>query len=109
MQTQRICRAWGQSFARGFALVILDRLRVNPWIRRPALAIEGASWTLALCSTSSTRPQLEEALLNGLYPETPPFPRAFYPIKLVRSCGILKKKEDLNWRNWGASLMLTPS
>jgi hypothetical protein len=28
-QTQRICRAWGHSFARGFARVILDRVRVN--------------------------------------------------------------------------------
>jgi hypothetical protein len=27
MQTQRICRAWSHSIARGFALVILDRLR----------------------------------------------------------------------------------
>jgi hypothetical protein len=29
MRTQRICRAWGHSFARGFARVILDRLRDN--------------------------------------------------------------------------------
>jgi hypothetical protein len=29
MQTQRICRAWGHSFARGFAQVILDRVRDN--------------------------------------------------------------------------------
>jgi hypothetical protein len=29
MQTQRTCRAWGQSFARGFARVILDRVRDN--------------------------------------------------------------------------------
>jgi hypothetical protein len=29
MQTQRICRAWGHSFARGFARVILDRAREN--------------------------------------------------------------------------------
>jgi hypothetical protein len=29
MQTQRICRAWGQSFARGFARLILDRVRDN--------------------------------------------------------------------------------
>jgi hypothetical protein len=28
-QTQRICRAWGYSFARGFARVILDRVRDN--------------------------------------------------------------------------------
>jgi hypothetical protein len=27
MQTQRICRAWGLSFARGFARAILDRVR----------------------------------------------------------------------------------
>jgi hypothetical protein len=38
------------------------------WTRRPALAIGGASWTMALSSTSSTRPQLEEAVLNGLFP-----------------------------------------
>jgi hypothetical protein len=29
MQTQRICRAWGHSFARGFARVILDRVQDN--------------------------------------------------------------------------------
>jgi hypothetical protein len=29
MQTQRICRAWGHSYARGFARVILDRMRGN--------------------------------------------------------------------------------
>jgi hypothetical protein len=29
MQTQRICRAWGHSFARGFARVILDRVWDN--------------------------------------------------------------------------------
>jgi hypothetical protein len=29
MQTQRICRAWGHFFARGFARVILDRVRDN--------------------------------------------------------------------------------
>jgi hypothetical protein len=29
IQTQRICRAWGHSFARGFARVILDRVRDN--------------------------------------------------------------------------------
>jgi hypothetical protein len=29
MQTQRICRAWGHNFARGFARVILDRVRDN--------------------------------------------------------------------------------
>jgi hypothetical protein len=38
------------------------------WSRHPALAIGGASWTLTLISTSSTRPQLEEAVLNGLFP-----------------------------------------
>jgi hypothetical protein len=29
MQTQRICHAWGHSFARGYARVILDRVREN--------------------------------------------------------------------------------
>jgi hypothetical protein len=29
MQTQRICRAWERSFVRGFARVILDRVRDN--------------------------------------------------------------------------------
>jgi hypothetical protein len=29
MRTQRIYRAWGHSFARGFARVILDRVRDN--------------------------------------------------------------------------------
>jgi hypothetical protein len=37
--------------------------------------------------TSSTRPQLEEAFLNGLFPWNTPFSRACYPINLVRSCG----------------------
>jgi hypothetical protein len=64
---QRICRAWGHSFARGFARVILDRVRDN-LDQAPVLAIGGASWTLTLSSTSSTRPQLEEAVLNGLFP-----------------------------------------
>jgi hypothetical protein len=45
MQTQRICRAWAHSFARGFARVILDRVQGNldqaPGSRR-------ASWTLTL-------------------------------------------------------------
>jgi hypothetical protein len=46
------------------------------WIRRLALAIGGASWTLTLSSTSSTRPQLEEAVHNGLFPlNTPLFLR----------------------------------
>jgi predicted GNAT superfamily acetyltransferase len=30
MRTQRICSAWVHSFARGFAPVILDRVRDNP-------------------------------------------------------------------------------
>jgi hypothetical protein len=29
MQTQRICRTWGHSFACGFARVVLDRVREN--------------------------------------------------------------------------------
>jgi hypothetical protein len=29
MRTQRICHAWGDSFARRFARVILDRVRDN--------------------------------------------------------------------------------
>jgi hypothetical protein len=29
MRTQRICRAWGHSIARGLARVILDRVREN--------------------------------------------------------------------------------
>jgi hypothetical protein len=29
MRTQRICRAWGHSFSRGFARVILDHVRDN--------------------------------------------------------------------------------
>jgi hypothetical protein len=38
-------------------------------------------------ATFSTRHQLKEAVLNGLFPESPPFfPR--YHIDLVRSCGI---------------------
>jgi hypothetical protein len=30
MRIQRICRAWGHSFALGFARLILDRVRDNP-------------------------------------------------------------------------------
>jgi hypothetical protein len=46
------------------------------WIRHPALAIGGANCTLTLSLTSSTRPQLEETVLNGLFPwNTPLFPR----------------------------------
>jgi hypothetical protein len=71
MQIERICRAWGHSFALGFARVTLDRVRDN---LDPALAIGGASWTLMLSSTSSNRPRLEKAVLNGLFPDTP-FPR----------------------------------
>jgi hypothetical protein len=41
------------------------------WIRHPALAIGGASWTLTLSSTSSTRPRLEKAVLNDLFPDNP--------------------------------------
>jgi hypothetical protein len=37
-----------------------------------------ASWTLTLRSTSSTRPQLEEAVLNGLFAESP-LPPFFFP------------------------------
>jgi hypothetical protein len=29
MQAQHICRAWGHFFAREFARIILDRVRVN--------------------------------------------------------------------------------
>jgi hypothetical protein len=37
MQTQRICRAWVHSFARGFARVILDRMRkiLTSWVDNP--------------------------------------------------------------------------
>jgi hypothetical protein len=89
MQTQRICRAWGHSFARGFTRVILDFVR-GYLTRRPALAIRGTSWTLPPSSTSSTRSQLKEAVLNGLFPESPPPPfsfRSYYHINLFRSCG----------------------
>jgi hypothetical protein len=37
-----------------------DRPGVSPWL--------GVSWALTLSSTSSTRPQLGEAVLNGLFP-----------------------------------------
>jgi hypothetical protein len=67
MQTQRICRAWGHFFARGFAWsswIVYGKT----WMRHPALAIGGVSWTLTLSSTFSTRPQLGEAVLTGLFP-----------------------------------------
>jgi hypothetical protein len=71
MQTQRICRAWDTPFhedSRGSSWIACG----TTWIRHPALAIGGASWTLALSSTSSTRPLLEKAVLNGLFLESPP-------------------------------------
>jgi hypothetical protein len=49
---------------------------------------------LTLSSTSSTRRQLEEAVLNGLFPETFPFSRAYHPINLVRSCGSRQKNKN---------------
>jgi hypothetical protein len=67
MQTQRICRAWGHFFARGIARVILDRLRDN-LDQAPVSRNWGASWTLMLSSTTSTRPQLEEAVFNCFLP-----------------------------------------
>jgi hypothetical protein len=66
MQTQRICHAWGHSFVRKFARVTWIACG-KTWIRRPALAIGGASWTLTPSSTTSTRPQLKKAVLNGLF------------------------------------------
>jgi hypothetical protein len=68
MQTQRICRDWGHSFARGFARVILDRVRDSLDQVPGSRNYGGASWTLTLSSTFSTRPQLGEAVLNGLFP-----------------------------------------
>jgi hypothetical protein len=34
----------------------------------PVESLKNVSWTLTLSSTSSTRPQLEEAVLNSLFP-----------------------------------------
>jgi hypothetical protein len=69
MQTQRICHAWGHSFARGFARVILDRVQDNLDLA-PNSHNWGASWTLTSSSTSYTCPRLEKAVLNSLFPDT---------------------------------------
>jgi hypothetical protein len=66
MQTQRICRAWGNSFARGFARVILDRVRDNL-----DQAPGSRNWGSELDADAEFNfyylPQLEEAVLNGLF------------------------------------------
>jgi hypothetical protein len=66
------------------------------WTKCPEMVLwktGGASRTLTLSSTSSTRPKLGEAVLNGLFPwNTPPLSRACYPINLVCSCGSRWKK-----------------
>jgi hypothetical protein len=41
MQTLRICRAWGHSFARGFAWLILDRVR-DSLDKAPGSRIKGS-------------------------------------------------------------------
>jgi hypothetical protein len=81
MRTQCICRAWGHFFARGFARFILDRLRDNLDPARGSYNW-GASWALTLSSTSSTRPRLEKAVLNGLYPNAPRIPPYFFRARL---------------------------
>jgi hypothetical protein len=65
MQTQRICRAWGHSCARGFARVILDRMRGN---LNPAPG--SRNWGSELGA---------DAEFNFNYPFflTPPFPRGW--------------------------------
>jgi hypothetical protein len=77
MQTQRICRAWSHSFARGFARVILDRVRDNL-----DQATGSRNWGSELDADAEFNffYQLEEAVLMAFAPETPPFSRACHPI-----------------------------
>jgi hypothetical protein len=61
----------------GFIAVPIRKLPCGKTLtRRSALAIGGASWTLTLSSIFSTRPRLEKAVLNVLFPDPaapPPF------------------------------------
>jgi hypothetical protein len=86
MQHQRTCRAWGHSFARGFARVILDRVRDNldqaPGSRNWGSELDADAEFNFFYPSSARRP-----FLRAFPPETPPFSRACYPINLVRSCG----------------------
>jgi hypothetical protein len=87
MRTQRICRAWGHLFARGFARVILNRVR------------DSLDQAPGSCNWGS---ELDAgAEFNFVYPPTagrgrskrpfllkhPPLFRACYHINQVRSCG----------------------
>jgi hypothetical protein len=87
MQTQRTYCAWGHSFARGFARVILYRVRDDldqvPGSRNWGSELDAdAEFQLLLPALSWKRP-----FLTAFSPETPPISRAYYPINLVRSCG----------------------
>jgi hypothetical protein len=79
MQTQRICRAWGHSFVRGFARVILDRVRDN-LDKAPG----SRNWGSELDAGAE---------FNFFNLETPPFSRACCPNNLVRSCESRRKNE----------------
>jgi hypothetical protein len=58
--------AWGHSFARGFARVILDRVRDN-LDPAPGFRICGSELHADAELNFSTRPQLEKAVLNSLF------------------------------------------
>jgi hypothetical protein len=70
MQTQRICRAWGHCFARGFARVILDRVRgnLNP---APGSRNLGSDSEVDAEFNFSTRTRREKAVLNGPFQRFP--------------------------------------
>jgi hypothetical protein len=70
MQTQRICRAWGPSFARGFARLILDRVRDN-LDQAPGSRNWGSELDADAEFNFFTRPRREKAVLKGLFPDTP--------------------------------------
>jgi hypothetical protein len=79
MQTQRICRAWANSFARGFARVVLESAKENL-----DLAPGSCNWVSELDADAEfnffyppSRPlaiSREKAVLNDLLTDTP-FPR----------------------------------
>jgi hypothetical protein len=70
MQTQRLSRAWRHSFARGFARVILDRVRDN-LDQAPGSRDWGSELDADAEFNFSSRSRREKAVLNGLYPDNP--------------------------------------
>jgi hypothetical protein len=74
MQTQRICRAWGHSFAREFARVILDRMRDN-LDPAPGSRNRGSELNADAEFNFFYPPSAGEGRSSWLFFLTPPFPR----------------------------------